>query len=845
MGSTKILMTKTRTKIALFAFAILFLASVSLRAQSLPETVESIDKARVVTRILFVTAHPDDEASGLLSYLSHGLDADVALLTLTRGQGGQNAIGPEQGERLGILRTSELLAASTNNGVHQYFTRAPDFGFSKSADQTMKIWGDVPLEDMVRVIRMYRPNVVINGWGGVHTGHGQHQASGILTPRAVTAAADPSAYPDQIAEGLKPWKVSLVLEDRRSAQENGFRVPVEQISALWGKSYNEFGRESLVYHRSQGVTMFLSSPFLRWPLYLVVGEPKGTNTGVGPADLAKNLQSLVPPDSHDSASLAKADESLTAAEEAALHLDWTVAAKYLAAAGSKIADLEASTKATSGGGASDLAWELARVRARIDQALANVAALHVDARADRNELVAGESFKVDTRWTFRQNIGVNVNDTTLVVPDSWSISDVPVPEGEGRQDAASFKIAVPAHALAPVSPLDYILPFPPPLIVARTSATVEGYTFSSDRPVVAIRPTSTSVDTFPLTLVPAVTVTIEPKQVMQPEAHSGEPIDLLARVRYHATTASKVAVSLNAPAGWNVAPVAPLEFSEPGDQLVRFTVTPPAKPAPGSYPLRAFAKIGDESFSVSLEPLPSLPTRSWSEPPEATVHVLDLTVPLNLRVGYIAAENDMIPESLRQLGIDLHLLNEVDLAFGDLRRYDAIVVGIRAYELRHDLPRSNARLLDYVRGGGTLVVQYQRDFAWNKYLPAPYPAKMPDSTLRTTDAHSPVNFLAPQNAILNFPNKITQDDFKGWVQERGLYYLGSLDSHYHAVLGLTDPGETEDSGALVEAQYGKGTYIYTGLSFFRELPAGVPGAYRLFVNLISQSKANTTSTAKN
>jgi LmbE family N-acetylglucosaminyl deacetylase len=837
-----------RNKLSLFALIALTLllsAGNSLRAQSLPETVESIDKARVVTRILFVTAHPDDEASGLLSYVSHGLDADVGLLTLTRGQGGQNAIGPEQGERLGILRTSELLAASKNNGVEQFFTRAMDTGYSKSADQTMKIWGDVPLEDMVRVLRMFRPNVVINGWGGVHTGHGQHQASGILTPRAVAAAADVSAFPDQIRQGLAPWKVSLVLEDRRTVQENGFRVPVEQISALWGKSYNEFGRESLVFHRSQGVTMFLSSPFLRWPLYLVVADPKAADQHVGPEDLSKTLLSLVQPGGADGQSLANVDESLNAAEEAALHLDWTVAAKYLAAAGTGIASFEDSVQASPRDGKSDLLWELARVRERIDRALANVSALHIDARANRDELVTGETFKVDTRWTLRENIGIKVNDTTLVVPDGWSVGDTPIPEGEGRQYAASFNVAVPRRAVAPTSALDYVLPYPPPLVVARLSATVGGYSFTSEMPVVSIRATSTSVDTFPLTLVPAVTLTIEPKQVMQPESRAGEPIELLARVRYHATSAAKVGVSLNAPAGWSVAPLAPIDFSEPGDQLIRFTVTPPAKPAPGAYPLRAFGKIGDESFSVSLEPLPSLPTRSWSEPPEATVHVLDLAVPPNLRVGYIAAENDTIPESLRQLGIDLHLLNEVDLAFGDLSRYDAIVVGIRAYELRHDLPRSNARLLDYVSKGGTLVVQYQRDFAWNKYLPAPYPAKMPDSTARTTDANSPVDFLAPKNSILNFPNKITQDDFKGWVQERGLYYLGTFDSRYQPILGLTDPGESEDNGALIEAKLGKGTYIYTGLSFFRELPAGVPGAYRLFVNLISQSKANSNATATN
>jgi len=272
--------------------AICLFVAAPLRSQSLPETVEAIDKARVTTRILFTTAHPDDEASGLLSYLSHGLDADVALFTITRGQGGQNAIGPEQGERLGMLRTSELLAASQHNGVTQFFSRAPDFGFSKSAEQTMKIWGQVPLEDMVRVIRTFRPNVVINGWGGVHSGHGQHQASGILTPEAVKQAADPAAFPDQIKEGLRPWSVALLVDLRRAESKNGFRVPSEQISALWGKSYADFGRESLVYHRSQGVTMFLSSPFLRASLYLAIENPDPDTQTLSPADMAKSLTRL-------------------------------------------------------------------------------------------------------------------------------------------------------------------------------------------------------------------------------------------------------------------------------------------------------------------------------------------------------------------------------------------------------------------------------------------------------------------------------------------------------------------------------------------------------------------------
>jgi len=821
----------------IFISAVCILAAAPLRAQSLPETVEAIDKARVTTRVLFITAHPDDEASGLLSYLSHGLDADVGLFTITRGQGGQNAIGPEQGERLGMLRTSELLAASQHNGVTQFFSRAPDFGYSKSAAQTMKIWGDVPLEDMIRVIRTFRPNIVINGWGGIQTGHGQHQPSGILTPQAVKQAADPNVFPDQLKEGLRPWTVGLLVDDRRAESKTGFRVPTEQISALWVKSYSDFGRESLVYHRSQGVTMFLSSPFLRASLYLVLEHPDSETQTLSPADFARTLKMLAMSATPVGVGLEKADDALAAAHDAALQLDWAAAIKSLAAAGSQIAALQKTAAQSQDLGAADLAWELDHEREKIDRALADAAALHIDARADKNELVAGESFKVNTRWTLRTNTGITVNDAAVIAPRGWAVAGNSASAAGDRQQEATDTVSIPANASAPASPTDAVLPWPPPLIRERLELSAGNYSFAVDEPVVSIHATSTSVDTFPLTLVPAVTLTIEPKEVMVPEARAGQPIELLARVRFHATSAAKVELGVKAPEGWNVAPLPALDFSAPGDQLVRFQVTPPSKLTAGTYSLRPFASIGDRQFDVSVEPLPSLPTRNWTEPTLATVHVVDLTAPKDLRVGYITVETDPLPEMLGLLGIRVERINEIELAFGDLSHYDSIVVGIRAYELRPDLPRANSRLLDYVKQGGTLLVQYQRDFAWNKILPAPYPATMPDSTARTTDANSPVHFLAPESPLLNFPNKISLEDFKGWTQERGLYFWGKFDPHYQPILGLTDPGEEELNGALVTARVEKGVYIYTGLSFFRELPAGVPGAYRLFVDLLSQSKA--------
>ncbi len=833
-----------RRKTALLSALAVFFGIVPARAalaQSVAETAEAIGKARVPTRILFITAHPDDEASALLSYLSHGLDADVALMTLTRGQGGQNAIGPEQGEELGILRTSELLAASQHNGVTQYFSRVSDFGFSKSAEQTMKIWGDVPLEDMVRVIRTFRPDIVINGWGGVHTGHGQHQASGILTPKAVTMAADPSAYRDQFAEGLVTWKVTHVLDVRRSEQKNGFRVPLEQVSAIWGKNYNQFGRESLVYHRSQGVTAFLGAPYLRMALYLIVEEGTGEEKKIGPRDLAEDLASLGGGNAAMRTSLIEADNFLKSAQEAALQLNWDASAKALADAGTRIAKLETDAKAA---GDSNLKWELGQVHQRIDKALADACALHIEARSDRNEVVAGSAFNVNTVVTARRTQGLTIHGTSVSAPSGWNVAAKSSNDANEAPVEGTFVVGIPASATAKETPVDEVLPFPAPLVYARVDAALNDYSFSAAEPVVSVQATSTSVDTYPLTLVPAVTLTMEPRQIVQPEARTGQTIDLLARVRYHAEKPVKVEVGVDVPSGWSVAPVAPLSFEAAGDQLVRFAITPPQKVGAGNYKLEAYAKLGDQRYSVSVEPLASLPTRTVTEKPEATVHIFDLKILADLQVGYIAAANDMIPASLNQLGISVHLLSEVDLAFGDLSHFDAVVVGIRAYELREDLLRANPRLLDYVKNGGTLVVQYQKNFTWNKALPAPYPARMSDATLRTTNPEAPVAFLAPDNPLLNYPNRITPEDFNGWIQERGLYYWATFDSRYQPVLGLTDPGEDQDNGALVYAKVGQGVYVYTGLSFFRELPAGVPGAYRLFVNLLSQRK-NSAGGTKN
>ena len=804
------------------------------RGQSVADTLESIQKARVVTRVLFTVAHPDDEASTLLTYLPHALGTDTTLLTLNRGEGGQNAIGPEQGAQLGILRSSELSAAMNVEGPRLYFTRVVDFGFSKTLQETLEKWNGVELEDMVRVIRMLRPQIVINGWGGQKTGHGNHQDSGYQTPIAVEAAADPAKYPDQIAEGLKPWRAELILNPvRATAQDEkvdytgSWVVPADEISPIWGLSYRDIALEGYLHHRSQGVTPFLNSPFLRRPY----GLKRTTGGPPSPSDFAQPLISLarvIPVPAEES--LAAADHDLDQARMAAEKLDWPGAVRSIAAAGKQIASLEDRVKSSTDPRAADAQWELAQVRERINHALSDAAAVKIVSNSDRSELVAGENFTVRAEIAHRPDLPATFSKPVLTLPSGWNIT-----KQEEKDVSTNFTVAVPLGAKMPGSPGDFIYPFPPPFVHVRTHVEADGYAFDFTAPVQSLHATTVSVLSYPLRIVPPVELTPQPEQYVVVESRQPKQFDVFARVHSFAQTPSKISVGVEVPPGWNAPAPEAVEFSGAGDRLVHLTVTPPSKIAAGKYDLKAFAKRGEEKYETSLEPLPSLPTYLWSAPATVPVHVFSIAVPENLRVGYISAENDAIPDSLRRLGVGVEMLDANALAFGDLRRFDSIVVGMRAYELRSDVVASNARLLDYAAGGGTLVVLDERPAIWDALKASPFTATMGPGP-RVTDENAAVNYTDPASPLLNFPNKIEAHDFDGWVQERGLYFWEKWDAQYHTVLSMHDPGEKDLLGSLVWTRTGKGVYIYTGLSFSRQLPEGNAGAFRLFVDLLSQSR---------
>jgi LmbE family N-acetylglucosaminyl deacetylase len=799
----------------------------------LAETVEAIDGARVTTRILYVTAHPDDESAAVLTYLARGLHADVALLSITRGEGGQNALGPEQAPQLGLIRTQELLAATRGYGVKLYFTRAKDFGYSKTPEETEKVWGDQVLEDMVRVIRTFRPNIVINHWGGVHGGHGHHQASGLLTPKAVQLAADANfklANSPLSMANDGPWgdrEPVRVLDFDRGDPQTGYVLLLDDVSPLWGKSWRGIGLDSFVNHRTQGIATFLNSPFLRRPVALV---PEG-DAKFDPKNLAVPLRSSFP----GCPAFEEADDELVAGRTAALNLDWYNAARSLALAADKATHWldKCPFRLAAGLAQDDQVADMNRSVTRIEKALALAAGLQVTAEADRSELVAGESFAVQAQARCRLMTCI-MGDLKLVFRGDFKETKREGDLGQGLR----LTVSVPPAAPSATPEVDRLQPEPHPLFVAQHQVTINGYILQFTVPVTRIQATSTRVDRVPLRIVPAYTLAVEPKQAIEILAKQRKAFDILLKVHSYATQPGKINVGLDVPQGWRSTPPVAIAFSGAGDQYAKLTVTPSDKIAPGSYTIAAYAQRGDEKFTTSVEPLPSMPTQLWEEPAQCIVHAFDVNVPDNLRIGYVTAEEEPIPEALQRLGIYVETLDAQALAFSDLSKYDAIVVGVRAYELRPELPGANQRLLDYVSNGGTLVVQYNRDFVWDKLQPGPYPAKIGSPTPRITDENSPVKFLKPDDALLNRPNKITQDDFKGWVQERGLYFWNLFDAKYTPLLAMNDPGENDLNGAVVYTRYGKGTYIYTGIAFFRQLPEGVPGAYRLFVNLLSASRGH-------
>jgi LmbE family N-acetylglucosaminyl deacetylase len=809
-------------------------------------------------RVLMIGAHPDDEDTELLTVLVRGMGAEAAYLSLNRGEGGQNLIGSELGEALGLIRTEELLAARRLDGAHQFFTRAYDFGFTKTLEETWRFWPrDSLLKDVVRTIREFRPQVIVTIFSGTpRDGHGQHQAAGWLAREGFRVAGDTSIFPDA-GRPIQPLK--LYQSTRFDTAGTTLRMQGGVLDPYVGQSYRQIAMRGRSMHRSQDMGQIQRAGPSEIRLRLIDDRTGKGDAGLF-AGIDTTLGSLIDPGG-DNRSTVDAVQRLLVAARAGPEPDR--AAPYLDSAIVLLERLRLSPDATE-------------MMHRLEHASAIAHGMVFDAVADDGRIIPGQGVKVTvTAWnTSAEPQSVRFESAGILDYDhaaAGSDECATVEPGQTRNWVITF--TVPPDA-APISPYFLELPRAGSLYqwsgpLARTAAhpgdpanrPLMAFSFRScgakahfamEREVAFMRNDQAIGEVRrPVEIVPRVDVKLDPETELWPTDPRPHAFSITLTNGGKDTTSGTV--TLEVPAGWPVPERQNFQLTgEDEREGFRFSIHPPANFRAGSYEIRAVAtdthgaRYDRGVFTVDY---PHIRARSWSRPSTSTVNVAPLTLARLRRIGYIRGAADMVPEALTSVGLPIVLLDAATLERGDLSAFDAIVVGSRAYETDPALVENNGRLLEYARQGGLVLVQYQQQFFFNGHC-APFPLTVGGQQIvmdrdgktavgplighdRVTDENAPVRVLDPAHPVFTRTNHLGPDDWKGWIQERGLYFAHTWDPAYQPLLEMADPGEAPLKGGLLVARYGKGTYVYTGLSFFRELPAGVPGAFRLFANLLA------------
>jgi len=878
-------------------------------------------RLQTTARLMQVDAHPDDEDGGMLTLESRGRGVSTLLMTLTRGEGGQNKLGSNLFDVLGVVRTLEVLAADRYYGVEQRFSRVADFGYSKTPEETFQKWQghDVALADIVRVVRTFRPDVLIARFSGTERdGHGHHQASAILTKEAFRAAADPNRFPEQIKEGLQPWQPKKLYMGNvcgfgaSTCDPANYTVKLNtgKEDPVLGESYVQFAIEGLRHQQSQalgGVSIPKGDRFAYYKLVDSVVESPKDSAGHeqdffdGIDETLPRLPSRLGEEEKKvpwlrgeltsiSADIKRAaDKSESDASSAAEPLS-----KVVQELGSTIDRLKASKVEDS---AQKRVLEVLESKRHQAEVAANLAlgvsfSATVASRTDGDNIPQhkdaltlvspGQTFQVTAklhngsdRWLIVH--GASMEDASIEGYEDWvKKADAGEMTIGPRQDYyANFALKVPVQAAATrpywhrnnpeLEALNTIddevystLPFPPsPLQVhlyyeiaegrrhlpvpdmLRRGGAKEATTGGiSARVFVPFIDEAGNRCKTPVAVAPAFSVSLEPGEQTLP-ADDRKQITAQIGVTSNLTGAPDGTLRLELPPNWKSEPEQiPVTLTHRGDKQDFSFRLVPGSLREGRVEVRAVLDAGGKRYGegYTVVTREDLGTFYYYQPAVQHVSVVDVKVPKDLEVGYIMGAGDDIPTVLKQIGMNVTMIPADKLATEDLSKYQTIVLGIRAYDTQKGVIDNNKRLLDFVENGGRLLVQYNTmgsfgvpiDFNSGKYTP--YPATL--SRARVSVEEAPVTILDPANPIFHFPNEITQKDFEGWVQERGLYFMSQWDSNFTPLLESHDPGENEQKGGLLVAHYGKGTYIYTGYAFFRQLPAGVPGAVRLFVNLL-------------
>ncbi len=891
----------------------------SMYAQPLPEDrgqaelVRALKQLNTTASVLYIVAHPDDEDGGLLTYLTRGLGARATLFTLTRGEGGQNAMSAEQNDALGLIRTEELLKADEYYGVSQLFGTEADFGFSKTKEESMSQWGhDRVLYDTVLAIRKTRPEIIVATFvGGVSDGHGQHQVSGEIAQEAFKAAADPKVFPDQLKDGLEPWQAQAVYSRIPFARvtargifdyatghwaparfhnyltgqwTNGplstdVTVPVGTWDPVLGRTYVQIARQGWGMQKSQngGANPTLDGPaessFHLW------GVAPGVSAGSGDTSLFDNAHVKIDTSVAGLARLAgknlpawlrsglgQIDSGLRNVESDCREQGGVNGAKALAPIYRETLDLYAQVEKSdlSGEAKSDLGFELGAKINEFQTAFQELLGLDVIAFRTKGEprqgmgprgegadetlraVTPGESFKVQAHVA-QAGTAAQIDNIWLashsgspwqakaeegVLPENARVADrifdVQTPESaqstkpyftRPNSEQPYYDISNPAWRLRP------LMPWP---LDAWVEFSFEGLPIRIGGVVQTLqRETGPGGIYAPLVVTPKVGVSVQPEARLLPLDGSPLPVHVTVQTQQ----AAQGTVTLKLPQGWTATPEqAQFARSSAGDTAPLDFLVKPASAGVGAYSIEAVAQVNGTSYTTGWHNVSYAGLLPYNQfkPAVLRTRKVDVKVAPGLRVGYVMGTGDTVPDAIQQLGVTPHLLTDAELQSADLSQWNTIVIGIRAYSSRPVLAMVQPRLNEYVRNGGTLVVQYQ-----SANFPAPLPLAMGRIPERVIQENDPVKILDASSKVLNWPDKITSADFNGWYEERGHSFLDSWAPGYTALTETADPGQSPQRGGWLVAHPGKGTYIYIAYALYRQLPELVPGSYRILANLLS------------
>jgi LmbE family N-acetylglucosaminyl deacetylase len=848
---------------------------------------QALLRLRSTLTVLHTTAHPDDEDGALLAWLSRGQGVRAGLLTLNRGEGGANAIGPELYDALGVLRTEELLAAGRYYGVDQMFTRVTDFGFSKRMDETLEHWPrEFVLDDVVRAVRKYRPDIIVSRFHGKpRDGHGNHQTAGLMSLEAFKAAADPKMFPEQLKNGLRPWQVKkLYLSVRENEPSATLKIDVGAYDPLLGRSYREIARQGLSYQRSQGAGQ------VRPPLGSSLTGVQLVETSIPRVESEKSLFDGLDSTIAGLARFAGSSLDITSdlaeisgqIEKAINKFDARrtfIVAPELAAgtyATRKLIDKVRNSQIDADNKA-ELLFLLENKEREFEDAMNKALALSMEVLADPdkqaegpmssfmpretfNVAIPGQQFSLTCSIINRSPVRIGRGEILVIPQQGWAVKIKNIENksfGENERVNAQFELKVPetAEYTRPywsrtnelrdhyyrIDKLEYLnLPFPPPDVMGYFNYDVDGVRFTLARPAQTTfidRPWGEQRRL--LTVAPALGVAISPRVGVVPLAASHAVYAVRVNLSNNVKGPAAGKVRLQLPSGWTSAPAeTSFNFTHEGEaQNFTFNVTIPGVTADNDYQIRAVAEYNGKKYTEGYRIIAhrDLEPRHLYREASMKLRRIDVALPAGLKVGYVMGVGDDVPQALEQVGASVTMLGPNDLASGDLDGFDAIVVGIRATTVRDDLKTYSKRLLDYAERGGNLIYQYQtQEFDDAPY--GPYPYKLTPRAEEVSEEDSKVTILDPSNPIFKWPNMITPADFDGWVEERGSKWMSEWDQRYQALLECNDREQAPQRGGLLFANYGRGTFTYAAYAFYRQLPAGAPGGYRLFANIISLKK---------